>query len=375
MLWFANVLLFTGIWVTSALGKHHAVEDQSSKAFDEDVVGLEKNGRFRDDYQPRMTESLAFGRCNLDDFEVATRHVLGQGGYGQVFLGKHRATGKQVAIKQISADVLNPRHVAHEETIHWNLKHPFVARFHCTMKDSMGNVFFVIEYIPGNNLGKRISKRSKLSREIVQQYTAEIITALEFIHSRGIVYRDLKASNILISKNNHVKLIDFGLSVYDTENKLRGFAGTLEYAAPEMAAHQNYGRAVDFYSLGILVFKLVTGRLPISRTEVNMEKHEFLELIARGFRFPSTGDKVADDLIGHFCDRNPAARWGLDPAYATLIRQHPFFDGFDWSSFNAKCGEDVFVAATAGAFNSRHLIPLSRLGQYIAVKKQNSKKD
>src|SRR5271170_7007744 len=99
-----------------------------------------------------------------------------------------------------------------------------------------------------------------------------------------------------------------------------------------MAAYKNYGRAVDYYSLGILLFRLITGSLPISRTQVNMDKGEFLHLIATGFTFPSTGDRIADDLIAHFCNRNVAARYGVRLESHKLIRDHPFFNGFRWNS-------------------------------------------
>lgn len=346
--------------------RHHS----SSFAYDEDVEGMEKAGRKALLYTPKRPESSQFGQCNLEDFEVSGANVLGQGGYGHVFLGRHRKTGKSVAIKQIRAEILNPRHVEHEETIHHGLKHPFVARFHCTMKDDAGNVYFVIEYIPGKNLGRRLSRKNKLSKATVQRYVAEIITALEYIHAKGIVYRDLKASNILISKSDHIKLIDFGLSVYDTKNNLRGFAGTLEYAAPEMAAHRFYGRAVDFYSLGILIFKLVTNRLPLSRHEVGLEKHEFLELVANGFDFPSTGNDVADDLIAHFCDRNPETRYGVDPAYKQAIREHPFFRGFNWNAVSSKA--DEYEMDSVSSIEFRDAVQLDRLASYFAESSSSS---
>lgn len=339
--------------------------DASSYAFDvelESLAMLEKGYAVEKAlYWPKCVDSPLFGHCDLRDFEVATNNVLGSGGYGKVFLGKHKPTGKTVALKQIAWDVVNPKHVEHEETIHHKLKHPYIAQFHCTMRDTAGNLFFAIEYIPGNNLGRRISgRKEKLARSTVQRYIAEIVVALQYLHEQCIVYRDLKASNILVSPKDHIKLIDFGLSVYDCDDRLRGFAGTLEYAAPEMAAHKNYGRAVDYYSLGILLFRLVTGRLPLSRTQVNMEKPEFLALVARGFDFPSTGDRIADDLIAHFCDRNTANRYGVNKATHRLIREHPFFAGFSWSSLKSmKEQDEAFVDWKSSA--SRTMITLDRL--------------
>lgn len=363
-----NLALLLVAGASLGLARHQ----DSSFAYDEDVIGMEKSGGNGKAllYTPKQTESSTFGKCHLEDFEVSSATVLGQGGYGQVFLGRHRKTGKAVAIKQIKAEILNPGHVEHEETIHHGLRHPFVAKFHCTLKDRSGNVYFVIEYIPGKNLGRRLGHKTRLSKSTIQRYVAEIIIALEFIHSKGIVYRDLKASNILVSKSDHIKLIDFGLSVYDTKNNLRGFAGTLEYAAPEMAAHRFYGRAVDFYSLGILVFKLVTNRLPLSRHEVGLEKHEFLELVASGFDFPSTGNDVADDLIAHFCDRNPSTRYGVDPAYRNDIREHPFFKGFNWNTVSSK--SDDYEMESASSIEFRDAVQLDRLASFLSGSSESS---
>lgn len=347
------------------------VYDVSSAAFDFDV---EPSLRFLEKgyapqkgvYWPICVDSPLFGTCKLADFEVQVNNVLGAGGYGKVFLGKHRPTGKVVALKQIAADIVNPRHVEHEETIHHKLNHPYIAKFHCTMRDEVGNLYFAIEYIPGNNLGRRISnKKEKLPRPTVQRWTAEIVVALEYLHAQCIVYRDLKASNILVSKSNHIKLIDFGLSVYDCDDKLRGFAGTLEYAAPEMAAHKNYGRAVDYYSLGILLFRLVTGRLPLSRTQVQMDKPQFLAYVAAGFKFPSTGDKIADDLIAHFCDRVVANRYGVRLDSHQLIRNHPFFHGFHWSSLKVAVPEESSESLLTARSASRTMITLDKLYQVI----------
>jgi len=350
--------------------QHHQYDQrESSVAWDEgvNIVGFieksfaPKNGL----YLPKCPISSLFGKCELADFEVAHGTVLGSGGYGKVYLGKHRPTGMAVALKQIQREKFNPRHVEHEETIHHSLSHPYISKFHCTMRDDAGNLFFAIEYIPGKNLGRRLGGRHGVTRATVQKYVAEIVTALEYLHAKCIVYRDLKASNILVSPKDHIKLIDFGLSIYDCDDQLRGFAGTLEYAAPEMAAHQNYGRAVDYYSLGILLFRLVTGRLPISRGDYNMDKREFLDFVARGFHFPSTGDKIADDLIGHFCDRNIATRYGLNPATHKHIRNHPFFHGFNWNTLaKASFQEDVMVSFDQLGLGESEMITLDKLAGF-----------
>lgn len=284
-------------------------------------------------YKPKFPAYPSFGMCNLSDFEVSTGEKLGKGGFGKVFMGRHIKTGIPVAIKLISHESIkkSPKHVENEETIHGRLYNPWVAKFYCTMADpETSDIYFVLEYVPGLNLAKRLTKDRNVPRENLKMWIAEIVLALEYLHKQCIVYRDLKAENILISPDNHIRLIDFGLSVFDCENKLKNVAGTLEYTAPEMASRVPHGRAIDFYSLGVLLFTLVAGKLPLSYKKSGLDKKGFLKLIAKGFDFPATGDAIADDLISHLCDRNPATRWGLDEKYRKQLQSHPFFKGIDW---------------------------------------------
>ncbi len=290
-------------------------------------------------YKPKYPAYPAFNMCHLKDFEVAKGTKLGKGGFGNVFLGRHSESGVPVAIKLISAQSIkkSPKHVEFEETIHARLYNPFIAKFYCTMADpDSDDIYFAIEYVSGDNLAKRISKSHPISHTLIQRWIAEIVLALEYLHDQCIVYRDLKAENVIIDENDHAKLIDFGLSVHDCDNMLRNVAGTLEYTSPEMASKMEHGRAIDYYGLGVLLYTIKAGRLPLSFKASKMEKKDYLKYIASNFRMPLTDNDIYDDLISHLCDRNPDARWGLSKETRKLLRYHEFFGGFDWKEAEAQ---------------------------------------
>lgn len=289
-------------------------------------------------YKPKYPMHPVFKSCKLENFAWSNETKLGRGGFGEVWKAVHIPTGIMVALKRTSAKSIkaSPKHVEFEETIQRSLNHPHIAKHYCTMIDERDNVWFAIEYIPSKNLAKLMDSKKLMPRTLVQKVLAQMISALEYIHDNCIVYRDLKAENVLLDQEGNVKLIDFGLSVWDCEDKLRNVAGTLEYTAPEMASRLPHGRAVDWYSLGILLYTLKTGKLPFRRRELNLSRKGMLKHISKGLNIKSTGDSIVDDLILKFTAKKPEDRWGPSEKSRQLMRQHEFFSGFDWRTLDHK---------------------------------------
>lgn len=286
-------------------------------------------------YKPKFPSYPAFRMCRFSDFDVSTSNKLGKGGFGNVFLGRHRATGVPVAIKLISHTSIekSPKHVENEETIHGRLYNPFIARFYCTMADPVtSDIYFVLEYADGPNLAKKISKSHPIPHGHIQKWVAQIVLGLEYLHDQCIVYRDMKAENVIIDEDNNAKLIDFGLSVFDCNNELKNVAGTLEYTAPEMASRLPHGRAIDYYGLGILLFTIKTGRLPYSFKSSGLDKKGYLKKIATRTSLSTTSDPLYDLFIARLCDPDPNTRWGVSEQSRKELRLHPFFDGINWAT-------------------------------------------
>lgn len=288
-------------------------------------------------YRPKFQAHPHFGMCRLEDFEFSENDRVGKGGYGTVFKARHIKTGKTVAVKYISANSIKekPDHAELEETIHYMLAdHPNVSRLFCTMRNSDNDIYLVTEFYDGGNLAKQISRLYPLPRPLLVKWTAQALMALRYIHSYCILYRDVKAENVMIDSTENIKLIDFGLAVYDCDNKRSNFAGTREYVAPEVAARKNYGRAADYYSFGILLYLMKTGSLPYRRGR-DEDKDAFAERIARGIKIKKTGDSEVDDLVSIFTDLDQKVRWArVNGKFSQVIQGHPFFKGYDWDAID-----------------------------------------
>ena len=163
-------------------------------------------------------------------------------------------------------------------------------------------------------------------------YAAEIVLALEHLHKHGILYRDLKPENVLLANDGHIKLTDFGLSktnVTEGDPRTHSFCGTPEYIAPEVLMNQATGTAMDWWSLGTLVYEMMTGYPPFYSENVQ----EMYQLILDApLRLPSGLSAHARSFLARLLDRDPRSRLGSGPGGAAEVRAHPFFTylGIDW---------------------------------------------
>ncbi len=122
-----------------------------------------------------------------------------------------------------------------------------------------------MDYYPGGNLNEYICRAGRLCEDIAKIYIAEIILALEELHKRNVIFRDLKSENIVLDSEGHIKLIDFGLAKEGVDHSQKGgrsFCGSLAYLAPEMIKKSGHGKAIDWYSLGVIFYEMLTGFPP-----------------------------------------------------------------------------------------------------------------
>ena len=177
-----------------------------------------------------------------------------------------KSTGKLFAMKTLKnqqSKTYIQEHFLRERDVLRRVKNPFIVRLSHSFQDR-DTFCFIMEYLSGGELSSLIQRSGPFIESNAAFYAAEILLGIEALHKEGIIYQDLKPENVLLDSNGHVKLIDFGLSkVSADEIKKHGtLCGTAEYMAPEVITSGKQSKAVDWWSLGIIIFELLSGHLP-----------------------------------------------------------------------------------------------------------------
>uniref|UniRef100_A0A667Z8Z7 non-specific serine/threonine protein kinase n=1 Tax=Myripristis murdjan TaxID=586833 RepID=A0A667Z8Z7_9TELE len=259
--------------------------------------------------------------------------------FGKVILVKEKATGRYYAMKILKKEVIVAKdEVAHtltENRVLQNSKHPFLTGLKYSFQ-THDRLCFVMEYANGGELFFHLSRDRVFSEERARFYGAEIVSALDYLHAeRNVVYRDLKLENLMLDKDGHIKITDFGLCKEGIKDgaTMKTFCGTPEYLAPEVLEDNDYGRAVDWWGLGVVMYEMMCGRLPF----YNQDHEKLFELILmEDIRFPRTLGPEGRSLLSGLLKKDPKQRLGGGPDDAKEIMQHKFFAGIEWQDVYEK---------------------------------------
>ena len=280
------------------------------------------------------------------DFEIIK--IIGRGAVGKIVLVKYNKDGKYYAMKSMRKDQLISEGLADNILVERNILMEGQCEFILTLSfflQTPERIYFICPYIAGGDLFHKLKEDIFFKEELVRFYAAQIAVALQHLHDLGIAYRDLKPENILIDEDGYIKLCDFGASV-----KIRGtekennFAGSPEYASPEMITYEGHTFMTDWWSFGVLIYELLYGNTPF----YNIDKNRMFDLITNGsISYPKyieiEGEqkprnyKVSEDaknLISKLLEKDPGnrlGRKGLDE-----IKKHPFFSGINFEDLKKK---------------------------------------
>jgi len=188
-------------------------------------------------------------------------------------------------------------------------------------------VYLAMEYVPGGELFYYIRLYGNLSTEITRFYCAEIILVIEYLHSRNLIYRDLNPENILLDSEGHLKLTDFGFAKFVIDRTWT-MCGTPSYLAPEVVAGNGHGRAVDWWSLGILLFEMLAGYPPFIEEDPLKLFSKIRE--PEALIYPEYFTVESIDLIKKLLVVDPTRRFGMLRRGVLDIKLHPFFNSIDW---------------------------------------------
>jgi len=263
---------------------------------------------------------------NVGDFQKLK--VVGKGAFGKVFLVKKKDTGKAFAMKQLDIAFIKERdeveHTLAERRILSKSHHPFINSLHYSFR-TPSYLYLVMDFVNGGELFHHLSQERSFPEERAKFYAAEITLGLGYLHANGIIYRDLKPENLLLDYKGHIIITDFGLSkegLHNDSDKTTTFCGTPEYLAPEIIRGEEYNKPVDWWSLGILIFEMMTGLPPFySKREELM----YQRIVTEDISFPDVFSANAQDIVKKLLDRNPETRLKENE-----IKAHPYFGNIDW---------------------------------------------
>jgi len=273
-------------------------------------------------------------KVKLGDFELLK--VLGRGAFGKVMQVKKKDDGKIYAMKILKKRAIIARnqveHTKAERKILQTLEHPFLMKLRFAFQ-TKEKLYLVLDYVKGGELFFHLKNNRRFSEEVAKLWVAQVASALGHLHSLGVLYRDLKPENILLDSTGHVILTDFGLAKdVAPDEKTNTFCGTPEYLAPEIVTGAGHDKAVDWWSLGILLYELTVGIPPFYSQNVN----EMYNKIQHGvLRFPPFLSPNCKKIIVAFLNRDPKKRLGSENDLDE-IKEHPFFEDVDWDKLNKR---------------------------------------
>ncbi|GAN05955.1 pkinase-domain-containing protein [Mucor ambiguus] len=233
--------------------------------------------------------------------------TIGRGSYGKVKLGVHQLTCRLVAIKKISKKhaPLMAREIHHHRQLH----HPNIVSLYEILSTET-SIFIVSEHCPHGDLFDALAKKGRFPEPHARRWFLQLIDAIQYCHSLGIIHRDLKLENILLDENNNVKICDFGFARQTDKNQLlKTFCGSLAYSAPEVIQRQNYsGPATDIWSLGVILYTLLAGELPF---DDDSESELQRKVVKMDYFMPPYFSSEAANLIQKILKLNPYERYTI----------------------------------------------------------------
>ena len=283
---------------------------------------------------------------SIEDYTLLK--VIGRGSFGKVFLAESNETKTLYAIKVVNKDfVIRGNDVdtimTERNVLKLGVRNPFLTNLHSTFQNS-SSLFFVMEYVCGGDLMFHIMEEGRFSLERAKFYAAEIVLAFQFLHRKGIIYRDLKLDNIMLDSEGHIKLTDFGMCKEGIKNgrTTSTFCGTPVNMAPEIIREEEYSIGVDWWTLGILIYGMLVGHSPFH----DENEDRLFEIIKREAPFfPPNIDVNSKRIIRGLLQKDPNQRLGCPPQSEEAIKEQQFFKGIKWDELQYKRSKPPFIPA------------------------------
>ncbi|KAH6654025.1 kinase-like domain-containing protein, partial [Truncatella angustata] len=284
---------------------------------------------------PQASETrVTKGKYSLADFEI--QRTLGTGSFGRVHLVQSKHNQRFYAVKVLKkAQVVKMKQVEHtndERKMLGEVKHPFLITLWGTFQDSR-NLYMVMDFVEGGELFSLLRKSGRFPNPVAKFYAAEVTLALEYLHEKNIIYRDLKPENLLLDRHGHLKITDFGFAKR-VPDKTWTLCGTPDYLAPEVVSNKGYNKSVDWWSLGILIYEMLCGYTPFWDSGSPMKIYE--NILKGKVKYPQYVHPDAHNLLERLITPDLTKRLGNLYSGPADVKNHPWFAEVTWDRLSRK---------------------------------------
>eukprot|EP00457_Paulinella_chromatophora_P001484 gb/GEZN01001486.1/.p1 GENE.gb/GEZN01001486.1/~~gb/GEZN01001486.1/.p1 ORF type:complete len:977 (+),score=118.13 gb/GEZN01001486.1/:62-2992(+) len=329
--------------IPSEIGKTDDAEDPGVRLQFMQEVSDTDEGEYTSDSEGESEEgkkvsqgkvgSPGKNRKRVSDFRVIG--TLGKGSFGHVQLVED-SSKVTYALKSVSKAHLvkhgQQSHILSEKQVMEQLNHPFIVRLCGTFQDK-NCLHFLMEPSLGGELFSLMRKNRILPEPAAKFYAGCVILAFEYMHSKNILYRDLKPENLLLGEDGFLKITDYGFAI-QTPGRTYTMCGTPDYLAPEMIACKGHGKGVDWWTVGIFIYEMLAGKTPFADNRGPNKIYD--KIMAGNLEFPPFMSREVISLIRGLLEAKPTHRLGVLSGGAALIKDHPWFRGFNWDKLFAK---------------------------------------
>lgn len=295
---------------------------------------------------------------------------LGAGGMGTVYLGTHKETGKQAAVKVLPASLAREEgfveRFKREIASMQQLKSPHIVEFYESGNDG-DTYYYAMEYVDGETLTSRLKRDKRIAWPEVIDLCLQICRALKAAHNTGIIHRDLKPSNLMLASDGTVKLTDFGVAQVFASQKLTvtgGIVGTAEYMSPEQAKGQRATKKSDLYSLGAVMYVMLTGRPPFSgKTSLDViHKHQFAQFDRPGL-IATDMPRQLEEIVCKLLEKDPDKRY--PDSYVLSLRLAEVQKRFAWQ--NAQRAAESAASSGSAVPSTAHNAEATEAGVHAVL--------
>ncbi|KAK7294885.1 hypothetical protein RJT34_17784 [Clitoria ternatea] len=328
----------------------HEADDslELAECVDEETVEDIKESSFvEESLKDEDGKLMKIQRVSIEDFEILK--VVGQGAFAKVYQVRKKGTSEIYAMKVMRKDkIMEKNHAEYmkaERDILTKIEHPYVVQLRYSFQTKY-RLYLVLDFVNGGHLFFQLYHQGLFREDLARIYAAEIVSAVTHLHSNGIMHRDLKPENILLDADGHVMLTDFGLAKqFEESTRSNSMCGTLEYMAPEIILGKGHDKAADWWSVGILMFEMLTGKPPFcggSRDKIQQK------IVKDKIKLPAFLSSEAHSLLKGLLQKEASKRLGCGPRGIEEIKSHKWFKPINWRKLEAREIQPSFRPEVAG---------------------------